>query len=237
MTREKFKTYQDVFDRMTIKSIHQLTSSGYIHEMFGQISEGKESHVFYALNKRNEPIVVKVFLVETSDFKAMNKYIKGDQRFQGLRRKKRTLINAWTKKEYRNLLRAREVGLRVPVPHAVKNNVLVMEFIGSKKVPAPIAQKKAPKDVEYWCSYLKNFIKDLWSKAGLVHADLSEFNILNDNDKPVIIDWSSAVLRDHPLAHEFLAKDIYNLFNWLNKVGANPGSEKEFYDEVVKSVH
>ncbi|PIO00060.1 serine/threonine protein kinase [archaeon CG10_big_fil_rev_8_21_14_0_10_43_11] len=236
MRQDKLKTYQNVFDKTTLTSLYKLSDGGYLKELFGRIAEGKESHVFYATNQRDEPVVVKIFLVEASDFKTMNKYIKGDPRFQGLKRKKRTLVHAWAKKEYQNMLRARDAGIHVPTPYAIKNNVLIMEFIGKKGFASPLAKNSVPKKKQDWKECIEHMINALWNDAKLVHADLSEYNILNHNGEPVFIDWSSGVLVQHPLAKEFLAKDIKNMFAWLKSIGAKPTSEEEFFKHVIGNV-
>ncbi len=236
MTSDKHKTYQNVFDRITIKSLERLTKLGHIKLMYGQIAEGKESHVFYAINNQDEPVAVKIFLFQALEFKKITKYITGDPRFRGLRKKRRSLIHDWARKEFQNMLRARDVGIRVPTPYALKNNVLVMEFIGKKGVPSPTAVNKPPRRKREWSRLIRGYIMNLWRDARLVHADLSGFNILNYDDEPVVIDWSSAVLRDHPLSNEFLAKDIKNSFKWLKSIGINPGNEEDFYNKVRESV-
>jgi RIO kinase 1 len=60
----------------------------------------------------------------------MKDYLTGDPRFSGIGSDKRDIVLAWTRKEFANLKRARDGGVRVPEPIAVKLNVLVMELIG-----------------------------------------------------------------------------------------------------------
>jgi RIO kinase 1 len=55
-----------------------------------------------------------------------------------------------------------------------------------------------------------NIIDVLYNKAGLVHADLSEFNILY-GDQPYVIDMGQSVTKDHPRALPFLMRDIRNI--------------------------
>ncbi len=54
-------------------------------------------------------------------------------------------------------------------------------------------------------------VKILYKKAQLVHGDLSEYNIMMCRGKPILFDFSQAVKTEHPLAHEFLKRDIANL--------------------------
>jgi len=55
--------------------------------------------------------------------------------------------------------------------------------------------------------------------AGLVHGDLSEYNIMIWEEKPVICDISQAVLLDHPLSDQLLRRDIVNINNYFSELG------------------
>jgi len=80
-----------------------------------------------------------------------------------------------------------------------------------------------------------DFIKILYQKAKLVHGDLSEFNILYHNQKPVVIDISQAVSIHHPKAEVFLARDIKNIFKYFDKLGIETPSPDEFYFKVINN--
>src|SRR3989344_3771328 len=130
-SREKFKTYKGVFDDRTLLTLFKLESEGYFQELKSPDSIGKESNVFTAVKKDGTYIIIKVYRVNNADFKRMYKYIGSDSRFKGLSNQRRKVIYAWAQREYRNLLVANAIGARVPVPYAVKENVLVMELIGN----------------------------------------------------------------------------------------------------------
>ena len=63
-------------------------------------------------------------------------------------------------------------------------------------------------------------------RAELVHADLSEYNILNYNEEPVIIDCGQAVLLSHPMAKEFFERDVRNMCNYFRKRGLEKTPEE-----------
>ena len=71
----------------------------------------------------------------------------------------------------------------------------------------------------------------LYNRAGLVHADLSEFNILYDEGEPVIIDMGQSVTLDHPMARKFLERDIANVAHYFKKKYTRLGSEEEIWAE------
>jgi RIO kinase 1 len=79
-------------------------------------------------------------------------------------------------------------------------------------------------------------IKKLYQRAGIVHSDLSEYNILNYDGEPVIIDIGQAVVKEHPQADEFLRKDIQNVLNWFKKLGVTTPLVDKVYKEIVGKV-
>src|SRR3990167_3477538 len=128
--REDFKTWGDVFDRFTQRTVYKLITQGHFEGLESPISIGKESNVFSALKKDGSRVMVKIYRLETCDFNRMLDYIKDDTREFRIKGGKRNIIFSWVQREYRNLFRAREAGISVPTPIAFSNNVLVLEFIG-----------------------------------------------------------------------------------------------------------
>src|SRR3989338_497971 len=129
-TQERFKTYKNVFDNKTLQTLFKLESEGYFQELQSPVSIGKESNVFTAVKKDGTYVIIKIYRVNNADFKRMYKYISDDPRFEGLSSSRRKVISAWAQREYRNLLIAAQDGANVPVPYAVKDNILIMELIG-----------------------------------------------------------------------------------------------------------
>jgi RIO kinase 1 len=210
----------EVFDRLTLETLYKLAKMGYINQLQGAISTGKEANVFKGIDDEGNFVAVKIYRVGTSDFKKMQYYIQGDPRFNVRTSNKRQLINTWVTKELRNLTRAQEVGVRVPRPIIAKNNILVMEFIGDDiGNPAQLMRQSKISDPEYVADKILNYVKILYKDAKLVHGDLSGYNILIDDGEPVIIDISQGVMVDHPISRELLNRDIDNLFRDFKKIG------------------
>jgi len=210
MHREKFKTLNDVFDIFTEKNLFKLITQGYIDGLESPISIGKEANIF-AAKKEDEIRIVKVYRLQTCDFNKMYEYIRSDPRYTGLKNKKREVVFAWARREYRNLLKAREAEVRVPTPYAVMANILIMEFIGDEE-PAQKVNKEFPKKPKEFFNAIIEQMRKMY-KAKLVHADLSGFNILNYNQKPVIIDMSQATPLENLNSTEYLKRDIHNICN------------------------
>jgi RIO kinase 1 len=70
---------------------------------------------------------------------AQDRYVTGDHRFRGgySKHNPRKMVKAWAEKEYRNLNRLWQCGVRCPRPRMLRNHVLLMEFIGKNGVAAP----------------------------------------------------------------------------------------------------
>lgn len=229
--------FNQVFDYFTIEAIHELANKGYIDYLEHIVSTGKEAHVYKARDKSGNVRAVKIYKIETSSFKNMRAYIEGDVRFKHVGPDRRDVIYVWTRKEYKNLEKFVEADVRVPMPYAFNQNVLVMEFIGDEGA-APILKEKPIEDVEGLYKRIVEELAKMIYRAELVHADLSEYNILNYNEEPVIIDCGQAVLLSHPMAKEFFERDVRNMCNYFRKRGLEKTPEemkadiKELRDSV-----
>jgi RIO kinase 1 len=227
-------TVEEVFDQATLMVIYELLNSDVLYEVHGVVNAGKEARVYWGKNKQGKDLAVKVYLTASAEFrKGMLKYIEGDYRFKGVKRDTRSMIFAWAQKEFRNLEQASRAKVRVPEPIAVKNNVLVMEFIGKDGVNAPSLKEQAPDDPEKVYGVLLTYLERLYRKADLVHGDLSEYNVMMWKGKPVIFDVAQAVPTSHPMAAFFLRRDLTNVNRFFSRLGVKVLSVEEAYNRVV----
>jgi len=231
---EEYEALEEVFDRSTLMVIYDFLNKGTINEIYGVVKAGKESRVYWGKDKQGNELAIKIYLTVSAEFrKGILKYIEGDPRFTGLRRDTRSLIFAWAQKEYKNLELATKAKVRVPKPIAVKNNVLIMEFIGEEGVTAPSMKELPPKNPEKTYQTLLGYLKKLYTKAELVHGDLSEYNIMIWRGRPVLFDMSQAVLTSHPMAEFLLRRDLTNLNKFFSKLGVEVSSVEECYRKVT----
>lgn len=228
---DDLKVKGDVFDTRTLMNLYALASKGVIDALGGEISTGKEANLFYAIREGQE-LAIKIYRITTSNFQAMQDYLHGDPRFGNIKGTKRAIISAWTRKEFRNLKRAEEVGVRVPHPIATRDNILIMELIGEKDNPAPQLRNVdlELEEARRIFNKLSDYISLLYNKADLVHADFSEFNVLYDGE-PVVIDMGQSVTLEHPMASKFLARDVTNIARYFEKK-YGIGSEAEIWSKV-----
>lgn len=216
----------EIFDRQTLETLYKLANRGYLNILLGAISTGKEANVLKGIQDEGNYVAVKIYRISTSDFKKMQYYIQGDPRFRVKTSNKRQLVYNWVNKEYRNLKRAFEAGIRVPKPILAKNNVLLMEFIGDHDGnPAPILRNKPPENPKKAFKSVVNSMVQLYNVAKLVHGDLSAYNILNNKEEMVMIDMSQSIVIDHPISRELLERDIGNIVHDFKKFGLSASIE------------
>jgi len=220
---EQFKVEGSVFDDATYAAIYKLVQDGHLSAFGGPISTGKEAHVFEA-RAPDDDVAVKVYRTTASNFSQMRDYLEGDPRFEGLGGQKTDVVIAWTQKEFSNLGRAREAGVRVPEPLAVQRNVLVMELIGESGDVAPTLHDVHIENPETAFEVVREYMRRLYD-AGLVHGDLSEYNVVIHDGELVVIDVGQAVTIHHPNSDDFLERDCENVANFFARQGVETDGE------------
>ena len=107
-----------------------------------------------------------------------------------------------------------------------------MSFIGEDKRAAPLLKNSVIEDPKKLFKKLLLTIKLLYQKAKLDHADFSEYNILWW-EKPYIIDVSQSVLINHPMAIEFLERDVNNLKRFFKKLRVETPTVEEMMETIT----
>jgi RIO kinase 1 len=165
---------------------------------------------------------VKVYRINTSSFRDMRDYLQGDPRFEGIGSDKKQVVTAWVRKEFSNLGRAREAGVRVPRPIAVERNVLVMEYIATESGRAKRLNEVDIENPQTAFEVVREYMRRLYN-AGLVHGDLSEYNIVIHDGELVVIDLGQAVTTHHGNAKRFLERDCANVASFFAHQGVDVG--------------
>jgi RIO kinase 1 len=225
---DQFKVEASVFDDATYAAIYRLVQLDYVDALGGAVSTGKEANVYDALggstaaaelDNDDTEVAIKVYRISASNFQDMREYLAGDPRFEGIKGDKKAVVLAWTKKEYANLRRARRAGVRVPQPLAVERNVLVMEYLGTEADRARRLSEVTLNNPETAYEVVREYARRLYD-AGLVHGDLSEYNVVVDEDDELyVLDLGQAVTVHHPNSREFLERDCYNVATFFGRQG------------------
>jgi RIO kinase 1 len=96
-----------------------------------------------------------------------------------------------------------------------------MEYVGDEERAAPELRHVKLEDPEGFLDLVLDAAAVLFSKAKLVHGDLSEFNILVHDDRPVLIDLGQAMLLRHPRSPELLERDCKNVVRYWKRLGVD----------------
>ena len=214
---DQFKVEGAVFDDATLAAIYTLVQHGHIDAFGGPVSTGKEANVFLADGPEGE-VAVKIYRINASDFKHMREYLEGDPRFEGIGSDKKDVVLAWTKKELANLRRAKAAGVRVPDPIAAERNVLVMEFLGTDGERAKRLGEVHLENPRTAYEVVREYARRLY-RVGLVHGDLSEYNVVVHDSALYVIDLGQAVTVHHSNSREFLERDCRNVAKFFSRQG------------------
>lgn len=245
-------TSEQVLDPRTRMILLQMINRGIVSEVNGCLSTGKEANVYGALtiptSDENSPDplpihrAIKVYKTSILVFKDRDRYVTGEHRFRGGYNKgnNRAMVKVWAEKEFRNLKRLYLAGIPCPEPVYLRLHVLVMEFLGDKKgwaAPRLRDVELQGEDVdEQWrVLYLQllGLMKRMYQSCKLVHADLSEYNVLYHLKKLFIIDVSQSVEHDHPRSLEFLRMDVKNVSDFFRRKSVDVLSEQAVFGFIT----
>lgn len=241
-TREKKDraTTEQVMDPKTRLMVLKMINNNLFDKLYGCISTGKEANVYMAVSEQAEEMpekAVKIYKTSILVFKDRDRYVTGEFRFRSgySRHNPRKMVKLWAEKEFRNLHRLHREGIRCPKPIAIKNHVLVMEFIGKDGIAAPRLKDVHIQQIDRWLALYVEMIlimRTMYKRCHLVHADLSEYNILYYNKHLYIIDVSQSVEHEHPHALQFLRMDCFNVTRFFGKMGVSVLRTRELFDFV-----
>ncbi|MBU0456784.1 MAG: serine protein kinase RIO [Nanoarchaeota archaeon] len=227
--QERFKTLKGVFDEFTNRTLFDLQSKGLFDEIISPIFVGKESNVFLAKSGKKK-VIVKIYRMQNCDFNKMFDYIRKDPRYEFLKKHRRQIILSWAQREYKNLIRAKKAKINSPEALGWKNHIIVEEFIGEGDIPASPLKDEYPENPNEFFKIVINQMKQLY-KEGIIHGDLSSFNILNYKQKPYFIDYSQATLVRTPNSEELLERDVKNIIKFFSKFGIDAD-----FEETIKKI-
>ncbi|KAF9972007.1 protein kinase rio1 [Actinomortierella ambigua] len=231
-------TSDQVLDPRTRIILFKMLNRNIIYEVNGCISTGKEANVYHARTEDGQHRAVKIYKTSILVFKDRDRYVSGEFRFRHGYNKSnpRKMVKVWAEKEMRNLKRLYQAGIPCPEPLVLRMHVLVMGFLGDKNGWAYPRLKDAPIDKDrYPALYIQliKYMRIMYQTCHLVHADLSEYNILYHNKTLYIIDVSQSVEHDHPHAFNFLRMDITNVSDYFRRKGVDVFGQKELFDFIT----
>ncbi|NCG22405.1 MAG: hypothetical protein GWP91_25600, partial [Rhodobacterales bacterium] len=210
-------------------SLIPLLDQGTIDEVLRPLQSGKEAQV-YLVRSMGEVRIAKVYKEASNrSFKNRSDYVEGRKvrntrsaRAMGKRSRfgKKEEEQSWRATEVDMIYRLREADVVVPEPYDFIDGVLIMQLVTDHNgEPAPRLVDVTLDEDEAWDVFhflLREVVKMLC--AGIVHGDLSDFNVLMGEFSPVIIDFPQAVDPAHNRnARKLLVRDVSNLTSFLAK--------------------
>ena len=181
-------------------------------EAFGKpLGVGKEADVYDALTPEGRRVAVKFHRLGRVSFR-QTKRVRG-YTSEGVWADWYIRSRTAAKREFRALRLAFSCGVSVPEPLARNRHVIVMGIIEGRE----LAEVELLDPEPVLADILMN-VRKAYVDAGIIHADLSEFNIVIKPDGSVlIIDWPQFVYKDHPNALELLRRDVLNVLNFFRR--------------------
>lgn len=191
-------------------AINALVKAEAIKAFGKPLGVGKEADVYDALNPQDVRVAVKFHRL-------------GRVSFRQTRRKRGYMPNhaSWlfqsrlaAEKEFQALTKVHQHGVAVPEPLLQNRHVIVMGMIEGAELSK---WKELQEPIEVLREILVN-IKKAYLEAKVIHADLSEYNIILKPDMHILlIDWPQAVSVAHPNAADLLCRDVKNVVEFFNR--------------------
>jgi RIO kinase 1 len=228
-----------------------VTSQGAVDTDLGILKTGKEADVF--LLERADPhdpdsgVIMAAKRYRSTDHRNFHRsasYTEGrsmkrsrDER--ALKRKStwgRTVAaGEWAVSEWDALKRLHAIGLPVPYPVQIDDTEILMEWITVDGETAPrLSQTRpAPALLASYFDQLRDAMATM-AQAGIVHGDLSAYNILAAGERLVIIDLPQIVdLVGNAAGMDFLMRDCTNICTWFRSKGLDAADEHELFGELM----
>ena len=192
-------------------AINALVRAGIIEAFGKSLGVGKEADVFDALNPKGERIAVKFHRLGRISFR------------QTLRKRTYTTepTARWlyqsrlaAEREFQALTLLFPQKVAVPEPLSQSRHVVAMGMIEGAELSN---WKRLARPGRILKEILRN-LRKAYLKAGVIHADLSEYNVILKPDKRVlIIDWPQFVTKEHPNAEDLLKRDVQNILQYFRR--------------------
>jgi RIO kinase 1 len=242
-----------------------LTAGDTVDEVLGLLKTGKEAEVFAVerrtlagdrvavlAHKRYRPTKVSKGELQAAGFSRARSFVNDARYHEGRKfrysrdqravdrmtdRGKRLLAERWPEQELDALRRAHEAGVTVPYPVEFTGDGMLMQFLGDDGVAAPrlVDARLGPDEAGAAYAQLAADMATL-TRAGLVHADLSPFNLLWWRDRVWIIDLPQAVdLVLNPHGFDLLHHDVTTVCAWFTRRGVTCDAEALFAELLAEA--
>ncbi|XP_038052228.1 serine/threonine-protein kinase RIO3-like [Patiria miniata] len=236
--KKEHSTAVMAMDPNTRLLLYKLVNNGILESVNGTISTGKEAVVLHANGGQHQRLLVprecalKVFKTTLNEFRTRRRYLPDALS----RMNPRKIISMWADKERMNLNMMRKAGVRCPEVILLKKHILVLSFIGEHQQAAPKLKdaQLSPDDMLLAYEQCTEMMERMYKRCQLVHADLSEYNMMWFNHEVWFIDVSQSVKPFHPEGLKFLLRDCTNVSNFFTHRGVpNVATPRELFNRIT----
>jgi len=204
---KNMRGYSLIMAGLDALALKMLVNQDIIIGMGNAIGMGKESDVFEVFTPEQKSLVIKFFRIGRISFRDVARKRSFEQLHHWL------LVNIdAAKREFNALKKLHKIGVKVPQPYALAKHAIVMEKIAGVRLIQCDSLEDPKRILETILANVK-----LARKAGLISADLSEYNVLYDGNDAWIIDWPQSVGVNHPNADTLLKRDLQNLLKFFKR--------------------
>lgn len=192
-------------------ALNALVKSETLDALGPSVGIGKEADVYEAMTPGNVKVAVKFHRLGRTSFRDTRRkrdYIADRRHISWLYQSRLAAEN-----EFRALKMMHEAGVSVPRPFEQNRHAIVMEYLDAVQLSDVI---ELDEPGEFLVDILDNV--GLAYRAGVIHTDLSEYNIMvNPEGRIWIIDWPQYTASDHPNAEEVLSRDVGNVAYYFQR--------------------
>jgi RIO kinase 2 len=208
---EPYLGYMMNYIAYDLLALNALVKSNILEALGPSIGLGKEADVYQAITPENQVVAIKFHRLGRTSFRDTRRkreYIADRKHMSWLYQSRLAAEN-----EYEALEIVHKGGVASPEPFAQNRHCIVMQIIEGIQL-SEVIELDYPR--EYLMDILKNVRKAV--KVGIIHTDLSEFNILVTEEGEIwLIDWPQYIMLDHPNSIEMLERDIRNIVYFFQR--------------------
>lgn len=207
-----YKGYRLTYLGLDMLALRTLVNKGVLEAIGDRMAVGKESEIYRALAPGEKMVVVKFLRIGRPSFRGTrrSRVFAVDPRLDWYKQSK---IAA--EREFKALRELYYVGANIPSPIAYSRHAIVLDYIEGIE----LYRKPRLEDPVSALSKILETLRKAYLDVGIVHGDLSEYNVLIDlrTGNPVVIDWPQYVERDNPSSNYLLERDVEYIVRFFNK--------------------
>lgn len=215
---------------LDVLALDSLVSKGCIQALGEKVNVGKEADIYEALSPAGHRLALKFYRVGRTSFRQTTRlrpYVTERDIHSWL---DESILSA--QREYKALVELSRLTEYVPKPVGYSRHAVVIEYIEGVE----LYRVNALRNPMLFLEGIIDVIKIAYKEVGIVHGDLSEYNILvaYPEEKPIVIDWPQYTYRDHPSSMNLLRRDVRYVLRYFSRKFGLKLEEGDILKEIVE---